>query len=1069
MATDTVIEDVVRDPIGENRVKEEKKDWDLAEKYWEKLRDDERNVEVKNLIERLIKAKVRPSQEVLDYEAKRREYVKPGYGQLTEAEIKEQVRKEKLEKQREEDEIRRAALNKEYPDLVGVDFDTKLWATRLERFIESIGKKTRIEHDRPAPGKVLRKQKPKLWAEEDWSELKSITGETWSKTNIRKVGNALKEHVHLDEILGPYMKAPRLNDHQIHTLVEMLVASRRSPTELAVQIGKFQDMIKNLTLRVKADNARRRGEDVPDLDSTDTDPAKVKDRDEWKTKLNQRNMSEAERKELLTRYFQSLGIDRSDYIEKFVFPNEFTEELSREYQYTTRPPNIENLAWQFSYNDVEKFGINGTFPVLEMRIEADEKTGFIKEGKYYVNTGNLNRWPRDRMSWIIGEEPENPNHDYFNIVYLYKDLRPFTLKDMFESEQTVFKSEDGETTYLNLAYHMRVEAGATTFLRALELKYKNTMANDEKLVESIITLFYENPLSRNILDKNIMYYLVNMPLDYDGFDKSDVKLGAAWLDMALAYYNIADFDKLQQILGPDSAFFTERGMVAGIMEIIKRQQKYNFGNKFQQFLGPEGYALFSKAFDENGKLRDKKSFIEFINFYNMFGSMLNKDQVNAVREAMKLAIAEKYHITREDGVMDKGSLDLTELQAFCFSRVSGASARNELRGTAYDAANKWVHTDLHRAQQVKLSGAWGYEGTIPQFKGILVPYLEGTQTEAYTDVKDIDGNVIGRRHKTQLEVLEELQELRSRQVRKLDQLQEEARRATGEDKEKKTKLVAELSRQANNEYRLRSDDLEMVETTMRYYAQEHVANAHKIFQKLIKSSEFDFEKFTEHGFFGIRFKRAEFQEGVIENFFKPLRVMYTKYKQINFNQQVRDWVEDGPNGERKFKDVTLAEAMFGYQLLNRSQFWMRDKHGKPVYDPETGRHMIDANKVNTDWGKVLLWKSWALMEIGNRLAAHRDIHSTDPLYNFTYYLNVIEALKSIPGEFLGDDSDIRSVKKSKPFFDKNDIKWFRSISGLSNRNLYGRALLETFFMPKSNKGTGWDEAIQHFFHAIRPR
>jgi len=176
-------------------------------------------------------------------------------------------------------------------------------------------------------------------------------------------------------------------------------------------------------------------------------------------------------------------------------------------------------------------------------------------------------------------------------------------------------------------------------------------------------------------------------------------------------------------------------------------------------------------------------------------------------------------------------------------------------------------------------------------------------------------------------------------------------------------------------------------------------------------------------------------------------------------------------GEPVYHEVKLGEAMFGHEMLNRAEFWKRDKHGKPINLKDNrgrkmkGKYEIDYQKVQDD--KQLVWKQWFMMKIATDLYDHRAFHANEPRFNFTYYQQVIESLERIPGDILQDEHSMKDTVVNKHFFSKSDMKWLRNTARVENFDLYWKAFFKDVFLnDKPEEGIGLLLALSLAMKAI---
>lgn len=916
-----------------------------------------------------------------------------------------------------------------------------------------------------APGEVLRKddevwtfkdeeveadpsKKDKLKDEitTDWSEY------GWDKESVNEVARKLD---------GLLTGSDKLSANQTRNIMEMLVATGRTGEE-AVQI-------------------------------LEANPFPQPDPDDVAKMGRERAM-----KELKRIYFSNLGI-REDYIMRFIFPVEFHAENERDYQQDD-PSNMEEVAWQIMHSPggtYAKFGPNGTYPVLEMRIDKTKnKEGkTVGKGKYYINQSNMVQWARDRMWYNYDLNPQ-AGQNYFESVAMDKPYKSVTLGGMFVNPQRYFKSEDGETDYYgDLCIAWITEAWSASTLRTWDSEYQKKMHDPTKLMETLQSIFTENTFTKSTFKKNLFSLMAKMPLNFEGTKKGELPrgdniMGACWNDMFQAYYNLSDFDELQRIWGKGSSFFTEKGFITAFKAVLKDKALDASGENMARALAADGlHKNFEKAFDGNGQITtegNKQNFIQLISDF-LAKKMNNPNIEETLRVMMKNAAAErygarvktkdennevveKYALVTKQGKEDDMSLKMAEIFAFSMIRVFGGGARNDTTASGYDYFNKMHYFQTYRDKMVNKNGdAAGNPYTIPQFKMLAVdaPNAITTISEkiiGYKPKKDANGNVIGQepiyQSKTILEVMKEMGELTAGYTLRLKQLEEDIKDTPkGPEKTRKKEELERFKKEMDQTIQNKAAEYEFTQRSFSNYYDDHVMRAQKTWELIMKAKEVEMEKYVQYDAWGgVSFQREKFQEDVQDNMIHHIRYFINTYPDLNYNMTIRtmDQVATIRNANKKppegpvFREMALGEAMFGHELLNREQFWLRDENGKPINMRKNGRKMkgmyeIDYDKVNEN--KVLLWKQWFATKLAADLWSHRAFHSSDNRFDLNYYNSVIKAIESLPGALHADEYNLRQQAVSKNFFDKGDMQWFKKICKTENYDLFVRAFFKDMLLP----------------------
>lgn len=803
------------------------------------------------------------------------------------------------------------------------------------------------------------------------------------------------------------------------------------------------------------------------------------------------------------------------YIQRFVLDDEFREELDSKFKNET-PANFFELAWNIAMQKPDEFGVNGKFPILEMRVEKGRDGR--PRGKYYPNQANFMRWVRQWINHYQGKSPDDLTN-YFTALKIEKAYKSVSLDDILDNT-TQYLTDDNGDYYETLADQAQLEPWMLITVRQYDLEYKGAMNSEEALAKKMGELFQQSKLTKKTFQKSMMYYFSTLGVDFDGA-KSDSNLGGALTTMFLAYYNISDFSELQRILGKDSSFFTKDGLHGAMKSIMNKKAKRVENPSLQAFLSPKDLEKFDKIYDANGKLRvdHKESVDYFLKFVNVFASQwTDHNAENMVKEMLMNAVKEKYdfksknsnrryktkkeveeqakkegrEVTEKDYLIeDDDSLEIAWLIAFSFLRFSGAGARNDTGAAGYDAESKWMNTEAYRRKMAteKRGGAMGNPYTIPMYKGMIVDLMQGIRTTDAWTTRGLNGEETAQRKKTPLEVMMELHEVMRIRKEKCEAIEKQIAQERNPDR--KAQLVAELDnleKSGEKSYKQVAGQMEFPQLALANYAANHLQRGAKIYGQIMGAEEITFDKFTHHDVIkGVVFNRGEFQKAVQENLIKPTRYLWDTYGELNFNMPVRRPMFIGREGDKdifEYKTVPLGEALFGYQMLDIPMFWKHEKvlgpDGKPLKDAKgkdiegkkvikraDGRHEIDYDKVASEKGQTALYKQFVLMKFAGDMWTHIDRHSSDPTYDYHHFLEIIEALERIPAEIIGNDKDMRDVRVSKSFFSHAQIKWLRKMAKVDNYSLFKRQFIDDIFGGgHDKKGSGFGDSFSMIANAV---
>lgn len=772
-----------------------------------------------------------------------------------------------------------------------------------------------------------------------------------------------------------------------------------------------------------------------------------------------------------------LGL-RDDYVKHYVL----ADKIDNEDEFIRSVPNnAEELGWQVMYSmgRGSKFSFAGAFPTLEMRlIKTKDKDGntSYENSRYFLSKQNFIRWERDKIMTLIGENPETWE-DYTQTVTLQKSQSLYNLRlsDLILMESRILVSEDGEQYYKDVGMHMRLEAGIMSSVRELDLNYRQVMHNKERLAEAIEKFYYNNTLVRPAFRKNLFYFMFTKAHDFMGRD-SDSKLGGLSLDTLLSYYHLSDLEKLQDLLGKESSFFTKQGMWEALTRIVHETEGWHSGAKVWAFLDATAQENFEKAFDpETGKLKEteegRAAFVNFINFYAV--SSPNTKQEHMVRQALKTALANKYNIYDSEGNIDTVSVDFAELHAYALARPLGGAARHDDGTLGHDGWTHWQFSGKTRynnaSEERGKLGLIGVPNTIWLFPRIGVNAFEGIQTAAKKKIHDKYGNWVDNGTMSLLEVMENMHD---NATFIQEYLRREKEKLGDNPTDEQLREYEQLEGRMRREYLQAAEQLEFGPKAMSDFSGLGTTQMHRLWELVISAKQFDIGKFVKFQPYGgrrspARFDREAFQTEIQKGLFEPARLLYKSYG-LNFSQDIRAPMWNREKRKWIFQDAKLAESMFGYEMLNRPRFWQMDKKGKkPEIDPKTGLHVIDYNKVNTEWGRSYLWRLWVQGKLVYDLYTHWAKNSNDERILYTLYQDMFDALENLPGDIIGDDKSGANVKERGSGFHKNDSKYWRFVTGLTPHKIWKKAILGTALKPRS-RNRGIVEGLGNFMRAIMP-
>lgn len=788
------------------------------------------------------------------------------------------------------------------------------------------------------------------------------------------------------------------------------------------------------------------------------------------------------------------------------------------------PRNLEDLAWQIGKSD-PRFSVSGEFPVLEIVYKGTNNRAKPEDlhnpdkTEARVNRSNFMRWVRDRMMYQHDDNPDD-ELNLFQAVSITKYLRQISLQEIVEHPGVYLKKAGAERKQLEievqisettdpkkreelnnkllelqkdaideeLLNEIKREVWLFANSRIFDLKYREVCGVPEDLVSTLQKLFAKSPFTKTVWgNKSSLYWIMSMDQDFakvktnkDGKEeeKSDRKVGQAINTAYLAYFNLTDTKRLREILGNDSVLLSREGLKKAVRGLKKDDAEKNT-------VALEGYMEddeIDEMFDKNGNVIESK----FIKTMNIWSSPQLKSKVESLVRA-----AVQADITRIAGLylpgkdaegnqrVDTLNAHFAETYAYTMSRWTGAAGHNNLGAAGFDAwGGKFQHTENYRAKMADpgVGGGYGNPYTAHMLRMLATDMMTGIRTETLIDNDDRKNNPNryeqrffknnegkeNKAFKTPLEVLEEQHEAWMKAVGVINDL---PKNATEEEREKAWEAALE---HASNMADSKAGQLVFPGNTMKYFSNDHLKRALDMFNQVINAEEIKLEKFTRIDVVkGVTFERDQFQKAVQERFIKPMRYWARTWKQIDFSQNVR--FNAGSAKEPKWEDRSLAEAMFGKEMIDVPEFWTRVDKGTP----RAQKYYTRSAKAGEEWewtwripneisgaeinaNRDQLVKQMAMTRLASELWSHVDVNSNDPRYDFRFYETVIAALESIPGGILGDETSLKSsrvnVNKWERFFSANDINWIRKKSKTTFFWTYGIAILQAIFLDGFVKG-----------------
>ena len=697
------------------------------------------------------------------------------------------------------------------------------------------------------------------------------------------------------------------------------------------------------------------------------------------------------------------------------------------------------------------YGHDGRFPIVDA------------EGN--ISDANFVRWVLGRMMFYEGEKGPDEPINYEQLVTIKHGSHYVSMGAILLNDE-LYLTDEKKVKHQALAEKLRQLIFSRGTIRSRDISYRRDgkgMGDDSGIAGTIANNLKNSSMTRSELwnGKSLWYWTMEAPLELrggnpnereknpDGTDNpdydplwriknQDTRLGRATATSLMTYYHINDYQKLKEMLGENSSIFTRQGFLQARAELagdVKRVTPHKTLEQIEEsYISEE---TLTKIFGNGNTVINPGELTKFLNFFP--SAKVDTYQRALVRRLIANAVGHKYRIytnaaTKE---VDTDMTKWAESQAFLMTRWTGVAARNDWGATAYDAQAKVLHLQTYREKQADESrgGAFGNMYNVGMFKALGLNYLDSMITSAQMpkDPKDPE--------RKQYYVLREvLEQIATAPVAGDDTNPEQV----VQERLKAQEVLGNLTFNDNAEQDMANNGMN------RWFGE---------FESFIGGKELHLQKTVEWAKLrGVVYDPAQFGELIQEGFLKPLRYGYSTFE-IQYDKTVRDLVDFDPrnplheefkdqmvtvNGKKKiFQDMSVAEMMYGGQLLDRHDFWegmpgedaMLDAEKDPSEkkrlksERKTYEHVIDPSRIATKEGRTQMFKQMALGRIAADIYSHRDFfNSPYALWDAATVEALIKALERIPGGLLVDENDLTNTMVPEYFFTNADIKWLRGLA-----------------------------------------
>lgn len=697
----------------------------------------------------------------------------------------------------------------------------------------------------------------------------------------------------------------------------------------------------------------------------------------------------------------------------------------------------------------QKIDVRSIEDLAELIIETDpelwqEKFPLLENGR--INQANFLNWIRESMMWHDGNDSDNPSLQLMGLIELTTPYKSFNLAGMLRNRGKFFRTRDG-VDLDELREQITREVWLFNTARNDDLKYKLKMSSDTDMTNQIKEMFYVNTFTKNAFGKSTMRWIMTMPERFkpsyeqrtdltQEAKKADANVGEATRTAFMIYYHIADYKRLQEILGDDSPLMSReayedyiidkeldalkeemksqgenvmdedelkrKGMRLDtkymekrkerkdiVTDLIKNQSRSEASKEIQaRWLGTKEGGdpyLLDLIFGRDGKI-NPTNFIDFINFFK--GPETTLQTINTVRAMIRQSIDKLYPEYIKDKATDvtkkleDWKQDLKEArdagrtdEAKRIEKIISQSTRDQEFGVS-KYAERWAHSML------RWTGAAARNDTGAR------AYDKWTELQLLREKRDRDSqdrrvSAYGNPYTFNLykslspDLLTGLVIQKDKKTSPYQLLWEI----------EKKRIAASDPRDRGYDIHNELQDLEFTDNAMGQFAAVQIANAVQLLEAITGAKELNFDKMGSIDKYGrLVFNEADVQDE-LKSFFKNFRNAYSTWSQINFSTQVRALV-DNKTDPPTYEDKSLAEVMFGDEILDIKEF-----HG------ENGRFdakVMMRHKRHRD----LLWKQLAKGFIAAQIRAHRDLDSNYTQYDYHQLHILYETLEKIPGQIL---------------------------------------------------------------------
>ncbi len=711
------------------------------------------------------------------------------------------------------------------------------------------------------------------------------------------------------------------------------------------------------------------------------------------------------------------------------------------------PSSIQEIAYQIMAYEGSEFRTGGKYPMFEVVIDKDAQGR--EKPRLEFQQHNFIRWARNKMINWHESNPDDPG-DMFKVVGVFGSLRPVSLGEMIYVD-AFFRDKDTGKVLSDLRTQLIYEAWPFNSFRNFDIEYRNMKGSDEKLPESLQKIYMTNVATK----KNVLNKVFNMADISEKFkpEEKNSKTGQGLRMALLSYYYLGNFGMIDKIFkdenGNNLAFLDFNKFKKQFIKAHMDEDGLTEGKATEAF--EKSFKNIEKYFDENGKLKNSEDNREkFMVATNLFNSaMTNIEQVDEIRERVRLSIMERFGISYNDA-------KYAENFAYSMTRWTGIATLNDINAVGFDAWSKVLNTGYYLQHQSsdRRGGAFGNRYTMFQFKRLGLDFFTGV-----TDVN-------------KKSILEWIQGGQGDTVR----------------------------------FDKHADGLLFGENTMTQFYANHINRSFQNFHSFVGSKALKLNEivFTDREGF-VHTDPEKFDELYKEGFLKPMRYAYSTWPGIDFTEQVSVFEEEkyrDENGEIKTRTVwktqPLARRIFGKMMFNDMKYFINGKwvefrysemlkeRSDLVYDYYEANKRRDSEyqykedeqelkskdeevlgkqaeyeaavnsgkyqnpeeiqKAFVGQGRGYFWREAAKVRLAAEIKEARKRGTLRKRMTFEETENFISILEQMDANMEGSEEGFEAVYPGKKFFSKDEIKWIRKQAGVGFGKMFtteiGMSVLE---------------------------